>query len=123
MSNQLFPCLTPEGSPVLPTNGIFYTASMAVNPAQNCQVYIEFFSDAEGTVPATPTGGVIQVQGSPMGNNWLSPSNVPQLNATSVGTPVSGYTPPYFHGRMTQGRVGFSGVTGAPYARVTFWRY
>ena len=124
MSNQLYPVLTGAGSEILPTaNATLTTESMAANPAQNCQVYLEFFSDAAGTIPVTPTAGTVTVQGSPMGANWLAPSNNGTVTANTVGNPLSTYTPPFFQGRMVQGRVTFAGITGAAFARVTFWRY
>lgn len=122
--NQLYPVLNVSGGEVLPTaNGSFTTAPMASNPAQNCQVYAEFFSDAAGTIPVTPTAGTVSVYGSPMGNNYLAPSNAATITAANAATPTSTYTPPAFVGRMVMGKITFAGVTGAAYARVTFWRY
>lgn len=124
MSNQLYPVLNGSGGEILPTaNGTLLTDSMSANPSQSCQVYIEFFSDAAGTVPVTPSAGTVTVQGSPMGSNWLAPSNGGVIQANTVGSPVSTYTPPFFQGRMAQGRITFAGIAGASFARVTFWRY
>lgn len=124
MSNQLYPVLNSSGGEILPTsNATLTTESMAANPSQNAQVYIEFFSDALGTTPATPTAGTVTIQGSPMGLNWLAPSTGGTVQANTVGNPNSTYTPPFFQGRMAQGRITFAGVTGAAFARVTFWRY
>ncbi len=125
MATAQYPVMTVGGSSVIPTaNGTLYTdTSMSANPAQSCQVYMEFFSDIAGTVPVTPTAGTISVMGTPMGNNYLTPSGSASVNATACGSPTSSYTPPIFSGRMVQGSCTFAGITGAPYARVTFWRY
>lgn len=124
MSNQLFPVLNGSGGEVLPTaNGTFYTASVSTNTSPNCQVYIEFFSDASGLTPVTPTGGTVTLAASPMGNNYLPASNGAVVQAIAVSTPDSTYTPPVFNGRIAFGKATFAGITGAAYARVTFWRY
>lgn len=122
--NQLFPVLNGSGTEVLPTaNGTFQTAFMGENTSQNCQVYIEFFSDEAGTIPATPSAGTITVQGRPMENNWVAASSGGSINASACATPVSTYTPSYFTGRMQYGRITFASIAGAAFARVTFWRY
>lgn len=121
---QRYPVLS-AGSEVLPiTNGTYQTDSQDTAQANNCQVYFQFFSDAAGTIPVTPTGGTIVVSASPIGSaNFLAPSNSATINATACGTPNSTYTPPYFLGRISVGQVVFSGITGALTARVLFWRY
>lgn len=123
MANARFPVLS-GASEVLPTaDAILMTGDMSASQAQNCHVYMEFFSDAAGTIPVTPTAGTIAAQGSPMGSNWLAPSSGSSINATDVATPLSAYSPPVFTGRMTKGRVTFAGITGAAFARITFWRF
>ena len=117
-----FPVKTGAGSEVLPTaDATFYTDDIQGGLANTWQAYVEFFSDAEGTAPVTPSGGTVVVQARPMGNNWLAASNSPAVNATACGTPVSAYTPPQFTGRVSKGRVTFSSIAGAAYCRVTFW--
>jgi len=124
MANERWPVLTPAGSEVLPiTDGIYYTAAnIGGSSADNCQVYVEFFTDAAGTALATPASGTVSAQGSPMGQVWLAPSSGATINAADVKA-AGTYTPPVFSGRMQQGRVQFAGITGALTARVTFWRY
>lgn len=124
MANERWPVLTPAGSEVLTvTDGVYYTASnMGGSHADNCQVYIELFTDAAGTVLASPSAGTVSAQGSPMGQAWRAPSSGATINAADVKA-VGTYTPPVFAGRMQQGRVTFSGITGAVTARVTFWRF
>lgn len=115
-----------DGNPVLSTvNGSYYTEEMSAD-FENADVYLEFFSDAAGTVPVTPTAGTISVAGSPMGNVWLAPPwDQQDIVATdvSVGPTAAQYTPRHIKGMMSIGRVTFAGVAGAAYARVTFWRY
>lgn len=124
MANERWPVLAPGGGEVLPVaDGVYYTAeSMGGSQADNCQVYIELFTDAAGTVLASPSAGTIKPEGSPMGKAWLAPSSGAAINAADVKLAAT-YTPPVFTGRMQQGRVTFAGITGAVTARVTFWRF
>lgn len=124
MARERWPVLAPNGSEVLPvTNGIYYTkAGMGASTADNCQVYVEFFTDAAGTVLASPSAGTVSAQGSPMGEAWLAPSSGSTVNAADVKS-VSAYTPPVFFGRMERGRVTLAGIAGAVTARITFWRF
>ena len=124
MARERWPVLAPNGSEVLPvTDGIYYTkADMGASTADNCQVYIELFTDAAGTVLANPSAGTIKPEGSPMGQAWLAPSSGATVNAADVKS-VSTYTPPVFFGRMERGRVTLAGITGAVTARITFWRF
>lgn len=123
MANERWPVLSGNSEVIPTTNGTLQTADMSTSQVDNCQVYLEFFSDSAGTVAVTPTGGTATCNGSPMGNNYLAASNSSIINATACGTPNSTYTPPFFQGRMARGQVTFSGITGAAFARVTFWRY
>lgn len=124
MANERWPVLAPNGSEVLPvTDGIYYTTeNMGNSSADNCQVYVEFFTDAEGTVLANPSAGTVNASGSPMGEAWLAPSSGATINAADVKLSAT-YIPPVFTGRMQRGRIQFDGITGAVTARVTFWRY
>ena len=124
MANERWPVLAPGGGEVLPvTDGVYYTASnMGGSQADNCQVYVEFFTDAAGTVLASPSAGTIKPEGSPMGQAWLAPSSGATINAADVKA-VGTYTPAVFSGRMEQGRVTLAGITGALTARITFWRF
>lgn len=124
MANERWPVLTPAGSEVLPvTDGVYFTSgNMGGSQADNCQVYVELFSDADGTILASPSAGTIKPEGAPMGGVWLAPSSGATINAADVKA-VGTYTPPVFSGRMQQGRVTFAGITGAITARVTFWRF
>ena len=123
MANERWPVLTPAGGEVLPVaNATLYTGDMSASSASRCQVYVEFFTDAAGTVLASPSAGTVSAQGTPMGEVWLAPSSGATINAADVKA-VGTYTPPVFTGRMRQGRVTFAGITGAVTARITFWRF
>ena len=124
MANERWPVFAPGGGEVLPvTDGVYYTGSnMGGSLADDCQVYVEFFTDAAGTVLASPSAGTVSAQGTPMGEVWLAPSSGATINAADVKA-VGTYTPPVFTGRMRQGRVTFAGITGAVTARITFWRF
>ena len=113
--------ITHNGSEVLPTaNATHYSAQMSADYSAG-HVYVEFFSDAAGTVRVTPTAGIAVVEGSPFGNAYMRAGNVTHINANDAGT-APDYEPPVFEGCMTMCRVTFAGVTGAAYARVTVWR-
>ena len=123
MANERWPALTPAGGEVLPVaNATLYTGDMSASSASQCQVYVEFFSDASGLLPVTPTAGLMSAEVSPMGAGWMASSNHNVINAADAGAAAT-YEPPYFEGRAKQCRITLSGITGALTARVTFWRY
>lgn len=115
------------GNTVVPVSAAtFYTPAVTpqdANQYDNWQFYIEFFSDAAGTVPVTPTAGTITVNASPLGNNYLAASNTQVIQANTCSTPDSTYTPPAAEGMLTRGRITLAGITGAQYFRAVFWRY
>lgn len=119
-----FPVKTGAGSEILPTaDATFYTDDIQGGLANTWQAYVEFFSDAQGTVPVTPTGGTVTIAARPMSANYLGAPNSAVVNASACATPTSSYTPPLFSGRVTKGRVILAGITGAAYCRVVFWGY
>lgn len=112
---------TADGSEVLPTSGVpCFTDEMSSGYATG-QVYIEFYSDAAGTVPVTPTGGEVYAYGTPLGTVYMRSGNVNGIQAANAGTEPM-YEPPMFEGCVIRGKLEFSGVTGAAYARAIFWR-
>jgi len=115
---------TASGDEVLPTaDAIFFTPDMSTIDSKRTQVYLEFFTDAEGLQPTTPTAGTVTVEASPMGAVYLPPPSGGVISAATVSVPTASYTVPLFEGRTASGKVTFAGITGAPYARVMFWRY
>lgn len=113
--------MTAGGSEVLPTNaGPYYTDEMSADWPTG-QVYVEFYSDAAGTVPVTPTAGEVFAAGTPLGHVYMSAGNVGSILAINAGTEPM-YEPTTFEGCVIKGRLTFSGITGAPYARAVFWR-
>ena len=115
---------SPNGSGVVPTaNGAIETEDMTSITASRTQVYIEFFSDEAGTQRVTPTAGTITIEGSPLGGIFLAPACGGVIDATTVSSPTATYDVPFFEGRIIRGKASFSGVTGAAFARVMFWRY
>jgi hypothetical protein len=125
MAQGRFPILTaPGGSEIIPVaNATLYTADMSAATGNNTQVYAEFFSDAAGLVPVTPTAGTVTISASPLGNNYLAAPNAASISATACATPFGTYTPPLFQGRVANGRAILAGITGAAYARIWFWNY
>ena len=85
------------------------------------QFFIEFFSDAAGLVPVTPTAGTIVSEMSPSGTTWFS-SEAGDIAATDVVVGSASYDIPTFYGQALYGRVTLSGITGAAYFRAWFWR-
>ena len=113
--------MTAGESEVLPVaGGPYYTDEMSADWTRG-SVYVEFFSDAAGTIPVTPTAGDVIVEASPMGNLFMASGNVSKILAASAGTAPM-YEPPSFDGCAIKGRLTFSGVTGALTCRAIFWR-
>ena len=113
--------MTATGDEVLPVNGgPYYTDEMSADWDYG-SVYVEFFSDAAGTVPATPTAGDAVAEASPMGTLFMASGNVSKILAINAGSPPM-YEPPVFEGCAIKGRLTFSGVTGALTCRAIFWR-
>lgn len=106
-------------SPVLSTSGGPYLTEPMSGDHALLAVYIEFYSDAAGIVPVTPTAGTVTISGRPMENNYI---DLGTITAAQAITPTSTYAPVLYNGLITMGRVTFTGVTGAAYARVTYWR-
>ena len=113
--------MTAGESEVLPVNGgPYYTDEMSADYGYGA-VYVEFFSDAAGTIPATPTAGDVVAEASPMGNLFMASGNVSKILAVNAGTAPM-YEPPTFEGCAIRGRLTLSGVTGALTCRAIFWR-
>lgn len=105
-----------DGNAVMPVaDGQFFTDSMSVTPDE-VDVYIAFYSDAEGTVPAIPTGGLITSHGEYLPGFFLAASSNPVTNATDVA-PEATYIPSVIDGCTLRCRLTLSGVTGAAYMR------
>ena len=113
--------MTDGESEVLPVNGgPYYTEEMSADWTRGA-VYVEFFSDSAGEIPATPTAGEVIAEASPMGNLFMVAGNVGKIQANNVGgNPM--YEPPTFDGCAIKGRLTFSGITGAATCRAIFWR-
>ena len=113
--------MTAGESEVLPVNGgPYYTDEMSADYGYGA-VYVEFFSDAAGTIPATPTAGDVIAEASPMGNLFMASGNVSKILAVNAGSPPM-YEPPVFDGCAIKGKLTFSGITGAATCRAIFWR-
>ena len=113
--------MTAGGLEVLPVSGgPYFTEEMSADWTRGT-VYIEFFSDADGLVPASPTAGDVVAEGTPMGKLFMASGNVPKILAVNVGTSPL-YEPPVFDGCVIQGRLTLNGVTGASTCRAIFWR-
>lgn len=113
--------MTAGESEVLPVNGgPYYTDEMSADYGYGA-VYVEFFSDAAGTIPATPTAGDVIAEASPMGTLFMASGNVSKILAVNAGSPPM-YEPPVFEGCAIKGRLTFSGITGALTCRAIFWR-
>lgn len=115
---MIYPAKSGSSVVLSTTGGPFFTDLMSGDHALFA-CYVEFFSDAAGTIPVTPTAGTVTISGSPMGNNYLT---LGTITATAAATTESTYTPVLYNGLVQIGRVAFSGVTGAAFAKVTFWR-
>lgn len=103
-------------------NGTFYADAESLDGNYNyAQVYFEFYSDANGETPVTPTAGTLTVAGSPLGNNFIRNSGSVVINASDCQTPDSSYTPPELFGAITAAKVVVNGVTGAAYFRAKLW--
>ena len=113
--------MTAGESEVLPVSGgPYYTDEMSADYGYGA-VYVEFFSDAAGTIPATPTAGDVIAEASPMGNLFMASGNVSKILAVNAGAAPM-YEPPTFDGCAIKGRLTFSGITGAVTCRAIFWR-
>lgn len=100
-------------------NGSFTTDEMSAD-YDLCRVYVEFYSNAAGTVAATPTAGTVSLEVSPLGGVYVPMDNATPMPAAMVA--AGGYDAPSHHGMARRGRVTFDGIVGAAYARVVFWR-
>lgn len=112
-----------SGSTILPVADVSYFTQELTTGATNAEVYFEFYSDATGETPATPTAGTITVSGSPLGNNYLAASSDNVVQATQVEAGDSSYTPPVLDGLTVRARITLSGITGATHMRAVLFKY
>ena len=111
-----------NGDSIIPVaDGDFFINEMD-GAEETGHFYIEFFDDAQATIPVTPTGGTITPRGAPMGNLFLLSSAESVLNASEINAGNSVYTPPVFNGRMVRAKLTLSGVGSANFFRAIMWR-
>ena len=112
-----------SGNTVFATsNGNYFTEDLRIGVA-NAEIYYEFYSDAAGTTPVTPTGGTIVASGTPLGNNYLEAGQNATTQASQVEVGDSTYTPPVLDGLVIKARVALSGIAGAAYMRATLYKH
>ena len=86
-------------------------------------VFVIAFQDANGD-PVTPTGGTITPEMSPIEGQWQGAGGGDVIiNAVDVIAGSAAYTLPVFPGPAREGRLTFSGITGAVSAVAYFWRF
>ncbi len=111
------------GTTILPISDTSFFTPELTTGATDAEVYFEFFSDAAGTTPVTPTAGTITVSGSPLGNNYLAASSNNVIQATQVEAGDSSYTPPVLDGLTVRARIVLDGITGATYMKAVLFKY
>lgn len=114
---------TAGGSTVIPVgvDGSAFTDNIDYGYGSLYELYVEFFSDPDGKIPANPTGGLVRLKATPMGNNYLEAGSGQFIRAQDVTTPDSLYEPIILDGLVQKARVDFSGVTGATYMRAVLF--
>lgn len=115
-----------DGDKSLPVTDGTYTTfdepGSEVDVRTESGVFIIAFYDANGD-PATPTGGTITPEMSPINGQWLAPgSGDASIDATTVIAGSATYSIPTFEGPAREGRITLSGITGVSSARAFFWR-
>ncbi len=104
------------------TLSIFDQTGSEVDISTESGVFIIAFFDANGD-PVTPTGGTIIPEMSPIAGQWQQAgAGDTTINATSVIAGAATYNIPVFSGPAREGRLTFSGITGATSAIAYFWR-
>lgn len=101
-------------------DGEFITIDMTQGPNREAELSkIRFFSDEACTSQVTPTGGTIQVVGSPDGFIWFTIENG-EFAASDAYEPSR--VRPYAQGDMQKAKLILTGVTGAAYFKASMWR-
>lgn len=110
-----------NGSDVLPiTDGTLTTD--AVSTDYETGVFVVAFYDASGDI-VTPTAGTIKPEAMLIKGQWATPSSGDTtINAVDCIAGVMNYVVPVFNGPVEQGRLTFTGITGATSAKAYFWR-
>ena len=124
MSSRIF-FRTTAGEIALPVSSDddFFTQKDISSFSDLNEVYFEFFSDEELTIPVTPSAGSISISSSPMGNIFLSPLENSTINAIDISVPDGSYTPPIFDGLVEKIKISVSGITGATYLKVVVFTH
>ena len=103
-------------------NGTYVTDEVMSADYQSGTFVIAFY-DAGGNA-ATPTGGTIKPEMSPIAGQWHEPSSGDiTIDATKVIAGVATYVMPVFVGAAVSGRLTLAGITGtATTFEAHFWR-
>lgn len=121
MANRYY-CKTSGGSSIIPVADATYLTDEMSASEDTVDVYFAFYSDELGKNPVTPTAGSILVHGEYENGFFLEAGSGATIDATSVSFPIASYTPPSIDGLIIRGSVQFSGITGASYAKVFFYK-
>lgn len=115
--------VTSSGQSVIPiSDGDFYTEPMLASFNQ-CEVEIEFYSDAGGANRAEASGQVV-VMGSRKGSDesaFFEHTDGGRFDASMAQDPF--FQLPNALGTMTVGKLSLSGITGATHFKATFVRW
>ena len=101
-------------------NGSYTLPVSMLQEYERCYVSILFFTDATLTTQATPSAGTVKVTLSPDGVNFYTMDNG-SFNAADAY--LESRPKPSAASMAVQGKVTYSGVTGASHAVVTFERF
>lgn len=109
------------GSTIIPVaDGSFFTDQLKASQDE-AEVYFSFYSDADATTPVNPTAGTLTVYGEYEQGFFLE-ANGGVVQANTVISPISTYTPPVMDGLSLRARVDVSGVTGATHMRALVFK-
>jgi hypothetical protein len=123
MTYGLIPVKNATGGEVLPVTDGFYQTPPLSGYGPVCRCYVEFYSDANGTIPVKPGAGTVTPSVKATPNVWLPFATNPTIDASKVDPSPATATygaPETRTGCAFAFRVKFESIAGAVSARAWF---